>query len=107
MGLCFSYYDIYDNEQLEGWREQFETLKLKKKEIGKLFSVFNQIDVDKSGTIGLAELLALMDVERTAFSSRVFSIFDEDGSGEIDFREFVLSLWNYCTLSPATLGEYF
>ena len=22
---------------------------------------------------------------------------DEDGSGEIDFREFVISIWNYCT----------
>lgn len=30
-------------------------------------------------------------------------IFDEDGSGSVDFREFVMSLWNYCTLSKAAL----
>lgn len=30
-------------------------------------------------------------------------IFDEDGSGSVDFREFVVSLWNYCTLSKAAL----
>lgn len=44
-----------------------------------------------------------LDIERTKFSMRVFSIFDEDSSGEIDFREFVLALWNYCTLGRATL----
>jgi len=27
----------------------------------------------------------------------------EDGSGSVDFREFVMSLWNYCTLSKAAL----
>lgn len=104
MGACYSDYDVYDNDQLAGWRPQFESLKLRKKEISKLYNIFQKVDVDCSGTIGLAELLALMDVERTAFSERVFSIFDEDGSGAIDFREFVLALWNYCTLSSATLG---
>jgi Ca2+-binding EF-hand superfamily protein len=27
-------------------------------------------------------------------------------SGKIDFREFVLSLWNYCTLGNATLDIF-
>lgn len=35
--------------------------------------------------------------------SRYDRIFDEDGSGSVDFREFVMSLWNYCTLSKAAL----
>jgi Ca2+-binding EF-hand superfamily protein len=30
-------------------------------------------------------------------------MFDEDDSGEIDFREFVLSCWNYCSLGRSTL----
>ena len=28
---------------------------------------------------------------------RAFSVFDDDGSGELDFQEFAVSLWNYCT----------
>ena len=64
------------------------------------------MDVDDSGCIELVELLVHIDLERTKFTERIFSIFDEDGSGQIDFREFVLSLWNYCTLSNATLGTY-
>lgn len=59
------------------------------------------------GTIHIVELLTFFDLERTKFTERVFGIFDEDGSGCIDFREFVVSLWNYCTLTNATLGNTF
>ena len=61
------------------------------------------VDVDGSGTIEVAELLAFLDVEKTKFSKRIFCMFDEDNSGQIDFREFVLSCWNYCTLGRSTL----
>ena len=54
----------------------------------------------------MAELLAFLDLEKTRFTRRIFSIFDEDGSGLIDFREFVLSLWNYCTLTKASLTMF-
>ena len=84
---------------------QFSAMQLSKREIKKLYYIFKKVDVDGSGSIGLAELLTHIDLERTRFTERIFSIFDEDGSGEIDFREFVLSLWNYCTLTAVTLGE--
>lgn len=106
MGLCSSYYDVYELENVRPYRKQFEALQLSAREVGKLYKIFKKVDVDGSGSIALSELLAHIDVERTVFSQRVFSIFDEDGSGEIDFREFVLALWNYCTLSRATLGEF-
>ena len=34
------------------------------------------------------------------------SLQDEDGSGEVDFREFVTSLWNYCTVGPHALSIF-
>ena len=30
----------------------------------------------------------------------------QDNSGNIDFREFVISLWNYCTLGDEALGAW-
>lgn len=39
----------------------------------------------------------------TKFSRQVFSIMDEDASGTIDFREFVISCWNYATLGDEAL----
>ena len=37
---------------------------------------------------------------------RAFSLFDEDKSGELDFREFVISLWNYCTFDKNDLVKF-
>ena len=41
------------------------------------------MDRDFSGEISLVELLDYMKLERTRFNKRVFSIFDEDCSGEV------------------------
>lgn len=38
-----------------------------------------------------------IDMDRTLFGQRAFQVMDEDGDGTIDFREFVISVWNYCT----------
>lgn len=84
---------------------QFSAMQFTKSEIRKLYNIFTTVDVDGSGSIALAELLAHIDIARTPFTEKIFSIFDDDKSGEIDFREFVLSLWNYCTLTKATLGK--
>jgi Ca2+-binding EF-hand superfamily protein len=34
---------------------------------------------------------------------RVFDILDENGDGVLDFREFVISVWNYCLTAKAGL----
>ena len=31
---------------------------------------------------------------------------DEDGNGVVDFKEFVVAVWNYCTLSPSALVHF-
>ena len=33
----------------------------------------------------------------TKFSERVFGILDMDGSGQLDFREFMIGVWNWNT----------
>lgn len=106
MGICASYDNIYEIEdgRLKKWKKQFEALQLSRKEVGRLYNVFRKVDADNSGEIELLELLVHIDIERTKFTKRVFAIFDEDKSGEVDFREFVLSLWNYCTLGKASLS---
>ncbi len=84
-------------------RPTFESLGLKEDDVARLHEQFLRIDKDGSGTIELWEMLDHLDLKRNRFAKRVFAIFDVDGSNEIDFKEFVVALWQYCTLGRAQL----
>jgi Ca2+-binding EF-hand superfamily protein len=62
-----------------------------------LHQTFLRIDSDASGLVDLAEFYRALKLTRCPFADRVFSIMDGDMSGEIDFREFVVAIWNYCS----------
>jgi serine/threonine-protein phosphatase 2B regulatory subunit len=90
----------------QDWLAQFQALKLSRSELTKFLNIYKTIDRDKKGSITLQELLIFLQVEDTSFTNRAFSVFDSNGSGKVDFREFVLSLWNYCTLTKVTLDIF-
>lgn len=60
---------------LEKFREDFSKLQISEGDVGKLYTLFCKIDMDGSGSIEVLELLMFLDVERTRFTKRVFSIF--------------------------------
>lgn len=87
------------------WRDVFNAMKFKNSEVKKLFELFNIVDSDHGGTIDVVELLTLLDIERTAFAERIFAAFDKDRTGKIDFYEFVVSLWKFCTLGDGAISK--
>jgi len=91
--------------EFQQWSDDFAALQITKSELLRFYKVFRKVDLDGGGTIDLVEMLTVVDVDRTPFTERVFSIFDDDKSGKIDFREFVLALWNYNTLTRFSLGD--
>ncbi|KAF4046266.1 EF hand [Phytophthora infestans] len=48
----------------------------------------------------------MLDLKRSRFSEKAFSVMDRNGSGEVDFIEFVLAVWNYCTFNHASLIRF-
>eukprot|EP01032_Pedospumella_encystans_P023264 gene23264-26333_t len=95
-----------DSEVPKSWMDLFAAMRLTRNEVIQLHNLFKKVDFDKSGTVDIVELLTLLSVERTRFTEQLFKVFDSDGSGKIDFKEFVLSVWNYCTISPSSLDMF-
>jgi len=83
------------------WKSEFDTLRLDESDITKLHNVFLKIisrDKCETKTPTIATTLKYLGFHGNVFMKRVFSMLDhEDQSGQIDFREFVLVIWNYCT----------
>ena len=94
------------NKIPESWFELFAAMKLTRSEVLQMYKIFCKVDFDGSGYVDVVELLTLLDVERTRFTEHVFSVFDGDHTGQIDFREFVLAMWNYCTIGTVSLGNW-
>lgn len=46
------------------------------------------------------------DLNRSRFSEKAFAVMDKDGSGEVDFLEFVLAVWNYCSFNKSSLVRF-
>ena len=82
------------------WRDLGETLQI----LGftydsgfDVFAAFIDIDDDNSGEVGVSEFHKWLGFPATKFSERVFGILDMDGSGQLDFREFMIGVWNWNT----------
>jgi hypothetical protein len=103
MGQECSYFfdDLLDSRSYD---LRFAGLSLTKSEINRIYEVFRAIDLDGSGTIKLMELFVRIRVEPTPFSVRAFQLVDKDGSGHLDFSEFVKAVWNFCTLTGHSFG---
>lgn len=106
MGICPSkYHAPYKYfPTLINFRKTFECLQVTEKEVGQLYKHFKRIDVDDSGDVELAEVLVHLHVEKTFFNKRVFGLLDVDASGELNFEEFMVGLWNYCSVEDEFFG---
>ncbi|KAJ1447972.1 hypothetical protein M885DRAFT_471509 [Pelagophyceae sp. CCMP2097] len=84
-------------------RELVSALGVCGRDVRRMHRCFRRIDVDASGYISTLEFLMSLDVERTDFTNRVFALFDNDGSGKLDFYEFFAACHMFASLSWAAL----
>jgi len=73
----------------------------------KLVDLFFEMDTNGDGTISLVEFLDRIDLDRTKFIERAFGVMDSDGTGELNFREWVVAMWHFATLRHDELVGFF
>eukprot|EP00118_Oscarella_pearsei_P024962 m.307209 g.307209 ORF g.307209 m.307209 type:complete len:173 (+) comp42022_c0_seq1:205-723(+) len=63
--------------------------KFEPDEIRRLAKRFTKMDLDKNGSLCVEEFMALPELQQNPLVQRVIDVFDQDGNGEIDFKEFL------------------
>lgn len=58
-------------------------------EIRRLGKRFKKLDLDNSGALSVDEFMSLPELQQNPLVQRVIDIFDSDGNGEVDFKEFI------------------
>jgi Ca2+-binding EF-hand superfamily protein len=64
------------------------SIRVTKNYIDKFYTEFVNMDRDNSGMIIYSEMLAHFDMEDNTLNRKVFSFFDCDDSGQLNFLEF-------------------
>ena len=84
----------------------FDLLQFPKKKRLEIYDVFWRFDKDGSGSIDFREFCQSFDIDRSAFAKRSFMMLDSGGTGEINFPQFVVACWNYCTYDKIGLASF-
>lgn len=81
-------------------------LGIEEKELRQFFNLFDKCDQDHSGEISLDEFFRLFSLDFSGFGKNIFSAMDISGDNKVEFVEFFIGLWNYCTLERDTLLKF-
>jgi Ca2+-binding EF-hand superfamily protein len=101
-----SYEKVYEHPNVRPHVKLFDDFQITAKELSKFYDIFVLFDSNNNGIIEVDEFMKHLDITRTPFAYKVFLLMDEDSSGGVTFREFVLSIWNFCTLSNSSLERF-
>ncbi|KRZ08062.1 Calcineurin subunit B type 1, partial [Trichinella zimbabwensis] len=66
-----------------------QSTQLDTEEIRRLARRFKKLDLDGSGALSVEEFMSLPELQQNPLVQRVIDIFDTDGNGEVDFKEFI------------------
>uniref|UniRef100_A0AAV2JIX9 EF-hand domain-containing protein n=1 Tax=Knipowitschia caucasica TaxID=637954 RepID=A0AAV2JIX9_KNICA len=59
---------------------------------------FKKLDLDESGELSVEEFMSLPELKDNPLLQRVIDLFDQDGNGEVDFREFLEGVMQFSDL---------
>jgi Ca2+-binding EF-hand superfamily protein len=104
---CVAGKPFIPNEQISGQGKSVvqtaKKLKLNQIHLDGFYGHFKKMDMDDDNKIEIEEFLIVNDIQSKYFGELVFRIFDSDRNGSIDFEEYLIAMWNFCTLDKLAL----
>lgn len=76
------------------------------KELQKFAEVFSKFDVDGGAEISLNEFLHDVHLQFDAMTFKIFNCIDTHHDNSITFREFILFIWQFCTLAGEGIHNF-
>lgn len=83
----FFFWDIIDENSNNN--NNNDKITVDADEIRRLGKRFRKLDLDNSGALSIDEFMSLPELQQNPLVQRVIDIFDADGNGEVDFKEFI------------------
>ncbi|EPB78625.1 calcineurin B subunit family protein [Ancylostoma ceylanicum] len=87
--LLRSFGKMIRSYMLNQLNQPFDGIVVDAYELRRLARRFKKLDIDGSGSLSVEEFMSLPELQQNPLVQRVIDIFDEDGNGEVDFREFI------------------
>jgi len=85
----------------------FKRMGIDGKDVRVLQHVFDEMDLDGNKRIDSLEFFQFFGCAQiTPLSLKFFEMFDKDGSGDLDFREWVICVWNFCVTNENELLSF-
>lgn len=109
MGQCGHCAISRDNRRTKLWKHwkfTFEALHLKRTDFDRFFELFCGIDISGEGYVTIAQLLKYLRIVNNSYLEKVFALFANGKTGSLDFIQFVLAIWNYCTEHHSCLAAF-
>ena len=88
------------------WEITFSALGWTRQTTETFWMVFCRINQSRSGEISMFEFLSYFDLDHSEYIEKCFKYFDTTGGDSVDFLEFIVSVWNICTLKNDTLTNF-
>ncbi|GMH78178.1 hypothetical protein TrST_g878 [Triparma strigata] len=96
----------FKNKVMPEMKETFAILGFSYQHAYTLFKAFMEIDFDNSAEITVVEFHKFLGLKPSRFSERIFGILDLDESGALEFNEFVIGIWNFCTYDALLITKF-
>eukprot|EP01029_Cantina_marsupialis_P024839 TRINITY_DN647362_c0_g1_i1.p1 TRINITY_DN647362_c0_g1~~TRINITY_DN647362_c0_g1_i1.p1 ORF type:complete len:712 (-),score=232.99 TRINITY_DN647362_c0_g1_i1:301-2436(-) len=87
-------------------KEMLSKLNITERQAQTLFQVFVEIDKAGTGELKFDDFAKFFKQPRSPYFDRVLGIIDLDAGGTLDFEEFCIGVWNYCTFNNTQLNKF-